>query len=334
MKSQKRTALISICILALIPLFKTNSAHSAEKYKGKKVIHIDSYHEGYEWSDDIFKGIKTALKGTGIEVRRFQMDTKRNGSEEFKKEAGLKAKAAIEEFKPDVIIASDDNASKYALVPYFKDGAIPVVFSGVNWDHKRYEYPWKNATGMEEVDMIPEMIKELKRHAKGNRVGMIGGNDETTRNDHNIYNPRFFDGKLKSVYPSTFDEFKTMFLALQKEVDMIIFGANASIKGWDNDAAEAWLLANTKVPTAAKDTFMARYVLATYAKEGTEQGEYPAKVALKILDGAKPSSIPVTQNKKVKLMINMDMAKKLGAVFSMSMLKVATVLQKDAPKKP
>jgi hypothetical protein len=40
------------------------------------------------------------------------MDTKRNTSEDFKKQAGLKAKKAIADFTPDVVIASDDNGTK------------------------------------------------------------------------------------------------------------------------------------------------------------------------------------------------------------------------------
>ena len=45
-----------------------------------------------------------------------------------------KAKAEIDAFKPDVVIAADDNASKYLIEPYFKDAALPFVFCGVNWD--------------------------------------------------------------------------------------------------------------------------------------------------------------------------------------------------------
>ena len=68
----------------------------------------------------------------------FRMDTKRNTDEEFKKTAALKAKAEIEASKPDVVIAADDNASKYLIQPYFKDASLPFVFCGVNWDEKGF----------------------------------------------------------------------------------------------------------------------------------------------------------------------------------------------------
>ncbi len=62
------------------------------------------------------------------------MDTKRNTSEKFKKNAAIRAKTAIENFKPDLIIATDDNASKYLITPYFVDSKTPVVFARLNWN--------------------------------------------------------------------------------------------------------------------------------------------------------------------------------------------------------
>jgi hypothetical protein len=120
----------SMFTFLLLLCFSTLAA--AGDLKGKKVLFIDSYHEGYEWSDGITKGVKQVLDGKGIELKIVRMDTKRNGGEEFKKQAGEKAKAAIEEFKPDVVIAADDNASKYIIVPFFKDSPLPFVFCGVN----------------------------------------------------------------------------------------------------------------------------------------------------------------------------------------------------------
>ena len=57
----------------------------AGKYDGKKVLFIDSYHEGYGWSDGITKGIETTLDGSGVELNIVRMDTKRNTDDAFKK---------------------------------------------------------------------------------------------------------------------------------------------------------------------------------------------------------------------------------------------------------
>ncbi len=80
----------------------------------------------------------------------------------------------INEFKPDVVIASDDNASKFLIKPYYKNADLPFVFCGVNWDAKVYDYPYKNVTGMIEVTPIPILIEQMELFAKGKRIGFIG----------------------------------------------------------------------------------------------------------------------------------------------------------------
>ena len=69
-------------------------------YAGKKVLFVNSYHEGYEWSDGIEAGLQDILKGSGVELEFVRLDTKRNPTDEFGREAGIKAKAEIEAFKP------------------------------------------------------------------------------------------------------------------------------------------------------------------------------------------------------------------------------------------
>ena len=156
---------------------------------GKKVLIINSYHIGYAWSDDIETGVSRVLnKHPEIEFRFHRMDTKRNASEEFKRTAGIKAKDLIESWKPDVVIASDGSASKYVVVPYYKDADLPFVFCGVNWDVTPYGYPFKNVTGMIEVAFLDELVKTLRTYAKGNRVGFLAPDRISTRKDLSFFN--------------------------------------------------------------------------------------------------------------------------------------------------
>ena len=146
-----KTFITTVCSLTMVMALAVSSF--AGDFDGKKVLYIDSYHQGYAWSDGITKGIEEALKDSGAELKVHRMDTKKKPSEEFKKEAAEKAKALIEEYKPDVVIASDDNAAKYLIAPYYKDSEQPFVFCGVNWDAGVYGFPTANITGM--VDSHP-----------------------------------------------------------------------------------------------------------------------------------------------------------------------------------
>lgn len=307
-------------------------------YKGKRILWVSSYHEGYETHDDEERGIRTVLKNTGVDFRIFEMDTKRNDSEDFAKQAGLRALALVKEFQPDVVIASDDNAQKHLVVPYLKDTDLPVVFCGVYWDASAYGYPCRNVTGMVEVDLTREMIRHFKQYTRGERIGFLAGDGETERKIVHIYNERFFNGAMKSYLVNNMEDFKSSFLRAQDEVDMLYVYNYAGIKNWDQRAAELLLAGHTEIPTGSHNRFMAPLVVFVVAKSMEEHGAYAAQTALKILHGAHPSAIPLAENRRAELLVNLKMAKRAGIVLPVSVLKTATVIgqevyqQETAPK--
>ncbi len=84
----------------------------------KRVIFIDSYYyPAYEWAAREVNGARSILESAEVEMKVISMDTKHNPDEDYIKAAALKAKAEIERYKPDLIIACDDNASKYLVQP-------------------------------------------------------------------------------------------------------------------------------------------------------------------------------------------------------------------------
>ena len=303
----------------------TSTATPAANYTGKKIVFVNSYHEGYEWSDGIERGIHTVLDGTGVEIKFIRLDTKRNPDVAFGEMAGAQAKAEIDAFQPDVLIAADDNAQKYVTVPYYKDTSLPVIFVAVNWDASSYGFPTSNVTGMVEVELPDQIIAQLKPYAKGTRVGFISIDTETERKVADVYNQRFFAGQMKTYWAKSMDDFKQAFLQAQNEVDLLLMNNNAGAEQWDETEMAKFILDNTQIPAGTINTWMVPYSLLALAKVPEEQGEWAATTALSILNGAPVSSIPVTENKKGYLVLNLKMAEKLGVVFPPSMLKNAEI---------
>ena len=303
----KKIIVAAICMAMVI------SAGSAfgKNYNGKKVLFIDSYHEGYAWSDGITRGVQSTLEGTGVNLKVIRMDTKRNTSDEFKKAAALKAKAEIEAFKPDVVIAADDNASKFLIEPYFKNAKLPFVFCGVNWDAGVYGYPYSNTTGMVEVTPIPQIIDQLKPYAKGIRLGMIAPDLLTAKKEAANYKS-VFGYDVTTYYAKDMEDWKKGFLELQNQVDMIIVDSDGGLYNDRADELRAFVEANTRVPTGSAYDFMAPLALISYGKVAEEQGAWSAQSALEILDGTSPSGIPLVKNKEGALIINAKIAKAMG----------------------
>ncbi len=303
------------------------NAIAKDRFAGKKILHIESYHEGYEWSDGIVNGIRSVLKDTDIALNVWRMDTKRHPDEAYKQKAAQNAKALIDSYQPDLVIASDDNASKYLVAPYYKDSKLPIVFCGVNWNASGYGYPYKNATGMVEVDPMEEILRYFKRFAKGDTVAYISGKTFTDQMIADYLNKIFCNGKMKIYSAQTFEEFKKVCLQAQKEADALLLNNNQGISGWNHKEAIRFAHTEIRLPTSTTNPWMAEYTLFAMAKLPEEQGAWAARTALAILDGTPPSDIKIVYNEMAVLTVNMRIAKKLGFFFDLADLQRARIIR-------
>ncbi len=311
---------------ALLTVFPGGWARAAQPFAGKTILWVDSYEPGYAWSAGLERGIRGVLAGSGVRLEIIRLDVNRAGSDPSRKEAGARAYARLLEIAPDVVIASDDAAQEDLVVPYLRDGALPVVFCGVNWDASMYGYPAPNVTGMVEVEAVDDMVRLMRRDARGPRIGYISGKTSTDYKISSILNKRFFGGAMKTYFAEDFEEYKRLFSLAQRENDMLFLRNFAGIEGWDHDKARDFLALKTRLPTASPLDFMADFVVYSIGKVPEEQGEWAARAALRILGGESPAGIPMAVNELAKLTVNLDMAKAAGIDIPLSLRKAAEVL--------
>ncbi|MBI5896559.1 MAG: hypothetical protein HZB24_11345 [Desulfobacterales bacterium] len=311
-----------VVLFSIVVLLAMSASGWAAGYAGKKILMIDSYHEGYEWSDGIVNGVKRTIEGKGIELRVVRMDTKRNPDDAFKKAAGLKAKAEIESFKPDVVIAADDNASQYVVMPFYKNASLPIVFCGVNWDATVYGYPYNNATGMVEVTPIVNLLQQFKSVVKGDRVGFIGPDNETVHKEFDNYKKKF-GLNLVGYFAKDYEDWKKGFVDLQGKTDFMVIDSDGGLYKEHKADMRAFVEANAQKPSGACYDFMADYAVLTYAKVSEEQGSWSAAAALQILDGKSPKDIPIAENKDGSVVFNARLAKITGSMLPFEVISTA-----------
>jgi ABC-type uncharacterized transport system substrate-binding protein len=307
--------IVSALILGVMLAVPVQAAH--------RILYVDSYHEGYEWSDGITNGIKKELNGKDVVLKIHRMDTKRNGSEQFKQRAGQEAKEAIENFRPNIVIASDDNAAKYLISQYYKNDKLPFVFCGVNYTAEAYGFPCSNVTGMLEVPPAAKLIYSMKHFTRITKVGYLASDTETERKDGE-FTKRDVREEYVERYAKTFDEWKKLFVSMQDEVDMLIVGNNAGINDWDDAEAERFAMVNTRKVTGCLLDWMTNKAFLGCTRIAEEQGEYAAKTALKILGGTQAKEIPLTRNTQANIIINKKIAGKLGIKVPESFMKIAS----------
>ena len=303
----------AVAVAAVAGAFGAREVVAADPaYAGKRVLHVDSYHAGNMWNDRIAAAVSETLEGAGVELRIVHMDAKRQPSEEANRAAALRIKGDIEQWRPDVVTASDDNAAQYLIATHYKDADLPFVFCGLNWDASIYGMPYRNVTGMVEVSPIPQIVRLLRQHAKGDRLGYIA-EDTTTKRKELEFHRKLFGITYDQVYfAKTFAQWQDGFRRAQQEVDMLLVLGVGAITDWDDAKGRTFAEAESRIPAGTDFSWLMNVSLLGVAKVPEEQGRWAAQAALKILDGVPPSRIPVTHNKEGRLYFNPAIAARLG----------------------
>jgi hypothetical protein len=295
-----RPSVVTLCLLASALLVHGGDAVAA------RCLYVSSYHAGYEWNDAIERSMAPILEGR-CELRRFYMDGKRHLEPAFAEEKAREAKALIDNWKPDVVITADDNAAKYLVMPHLRDVATPVVFCGLNWTAEPYGLPYSNATGMIEVGPIEPLVNEVRQVVKNARRAVFLSADEITQHKEyatarTVFGKQGITVTHKAV--RTMAAWEKGYTTAQKDADFIILGNYAGIGDWNPARARKYAYHHARKFTVTYLDWMAPFSMLTMAKIADEQGEWAAKTAVLILDGVKPTSIPVVANRRWNMFIN------------------------------
>ena len=155
-------------ILAVL-IFTCNGLFGNSIKQSKEVLLLQSYHQGYKWSDDIRDAIVAKFSlHENIELNTLYMDTKRIDSQEYLNSLASLYKKQFKTRTFDLVMAADNAALDFVL-KYHQEifNGAPIVFLGINDFNTHFEIPpfSKNLiTGVvEEVDIKStiELIKQM-----------------------------------------------------------------------------------------------------------------------------------------------------------------------------
>ena len=245
-----------------------------------------SYEQENPWCIQIKEGIDSVFAGNS-DIKYFYMDTKKNI------EGGVqKAKDAYElykRFRPDGVIAADDNAQSMFILPYLKDKVkTPVMFCAVNEKPEKYGYPASNVSGILERDFIGESIAFAKQLVPSiNTVGFLAKDSPSGRAIRNqieiesdTYLAKFAGFKLVKTIKETLavlEEYKKTCDALFVDATNGILDADG--RSLDNQQVTKIIAKTYKKPLIGANNFHVRYgVLCAVVKSGNAQGRISAEM--------------------------------------------------------
>lgn len=281
-----------------------------------RILIVHSYNLDYVWTADLDKSIHNVLDGQPYDIQWFFMDTKRQSSIEHKQEKGKEVQELIDKWKPDIIIAADDDAQEYAVKKYVNT-SMKILFCGVNKELSDYGYDKAtNVTGiLERQDYLN--IKNILYHlspSQQKRFFHLSEDSTTalgTRKELEVvdWSPVKF---VSSVQAKTFEDWKKAVIEAADISDLIVISQYYGVKK-DAETTETvppqeiirWTLDNSKIPVIGLFQFFVEDGGAFSAGPSEqEHGEFVAKTAINLLEKKiNIKDIPIIKNKHFMLSI-------------------------------
>ncbi|WP_169701480.1 ABC transporter substrate-binding protein [Desulfobulbus propionicus] len=325
-----------LVVLMAVSFFSPRAAAQADTPPRVLVVH--SYHEGQqEHVVDMTEGIEEALAGIDRELRYFHMDTKRNTSEVWKRQAGQRAKEILAEYRPQVVIAMDDNAQQYFTKDYAGQPGPPwFVFSGVNNDPAEYGFPAANVTGVLERPNVMESIELLRKiRPEVKRLLILADKSETT--DPLIAYCKTLHLPVTVVaydQPLTLAAWKAVLDRYHQQIDAVGLYVIRTIARSATDPTKVpeeelvrLLNEHYRLPTVGfYDSAAESGVLCAVSVSMKEQGRAAGLIARELLAGKRPGDFVVKPTDHGRIQLNLRTAEQLGIQIPYHIIKRAEVV--------
>ncbi|MFH0785512.1 MAG: ABC transporter substrate binding protein [Pseudomonadota bacterium] len=310
-------------LAALLILFLLFSpAFSFADQNKKHVLYLNSYHNGYKWSDGLLEGVRTVLnKGRfNVDLQIEYMDAKK-----FNYDAIAKNLLALykEKFKDDffdAIVISDNDALNF-INQYRQElfPGVPVVFCGIN-DLRESDIAAGNITGVvESFDFLATLDVAKKLYPQKDHLVILIDNSTAgvtiTRQIENILKTNQTGLQIEFWIQLSLEEAQQRVQNLPKNTFLFIAPYYQTINGlfFTSEEVSEAISSHSSVPIFTSWEFMVGYgAVGGRVLSGVEQGSTAGEMALDILQGTKADTIPIIREPSGIYLFDHKVMKKLG----------------------
>ncbi len=300
---------VALCTVFLSP--------EADAQTTKDVLILNSYHQGYKWTDDITRGILSALSPESGNTRIFieYMGTKWVKGKPYFEELRRIMELKFSKTRFDLIISSDNDAFNF-LCDYRNElfGKIPTVFCGVNYLNAAELEGKAFFTGVSETADIKESLDlALKLHPMTKRIFII--NDATisgrrVRAEIDRVLPHF-KGKVRFEFEPDKSLDRIIKDVESLSSDTLIFYTfylrDESGRFYEFDESISRICRHSSVPVyGAWDFNLGLGIVGGKLTSGFDQGSIAGHMALRILRGEKVDQIPVMMKGRSRYMFDYE----------------------------
>ena len=320
--------------LAALAWLLSETAYAAEH----RVLIVHSYHPEYSWVARMNAGISAVLNDAYVKTETVYMDAKRSPSPSQLTKAARKVWEKVQTFKPDVVLACDDAAQQYFVVPHLRGKSSPqVIFCGVNEDPVKYGYPASNVSGVLERMHYRQSFALLKVILPAvQRVAYVSDDSDTGR--------AIASGMMKDMFRApycvevgpvelvrTFAQWKQAVLGIKDFVDAFALPVYHVLLNEETGKIATpgevmdWTLSACGKPTVGFLSFAEEEgVMCGVLESGYEQGFEGARMVMQVLDDKSPAGVlPIRTTAQGYAMVNLRSAERLGVLVPYEVIEAA-----------
>ncbi|CDZ76075.1 ABC-type uncharacterized transport system, periplasmic component [Legionella massiliensis] len=259
-----------------------------------RILILHSYNVNMPWVQSLNQGVRTIFGDKAyISLRYFYMDTKRGYSQSYIEHVAKALHATIKNWKPDIVVAFDDDAHNLALLEFANSQDSKVILAGITDSRRWLEYEnTPNITGITEqipVKAIREILSLMFRNQK--RIYYLSDNSAASQTlDKSITDEDWGSFELvahKRV--ETFEQWKAAVNEANKTADILLVSVYHSIsegeQGADPKRLVSWMNKNSRIPVVGVyEGFIIDGGMLAIAISSLEQGYTAAWLALNIIE--------------------------------------------------
>ncbi len=290
--------------------------------EGKRVLVLNSYHQGFSWTDKVMEGVLSVFDPSqGVELYVEYMDTKRKADQQYFLQLKDLYQYKYEGVYFDAIVSSDDHALDFLLK--FRDELYPetpVFFSGVNNFKDSRISGHKLFTGVvEQSDISGTLDLILELHPHTNLITVVNDNTKSgiasgkkTRRVAEQFKDRV---QFKYLTNLSEDELKDALSELPRDaiVIYITYLQPPNRPPISIEKSTQIVLGASNLPVYGYwDQVLGHGILGGKVVSAFSQGETAAGMALRYLNGESFTNIGVEENSPNAYMFDYTALKKFN----------------------
>ncbi len=285
-----------------------------------RILIINSYSDGYDWSDEELAGIREVLSEAlpKFELYVEYLDTKNFYQKELFPFFAELLKKKYQERRLDLVISMDNAALEFST-QYRQDlfPGVPLVFCGINNYQPSLLSGQVQVTGVAEIhDSIATLALALQLQPQIREVVVLHDYTDTglaMRQELDSAKNQFPSLNFRYLPDAPLENSIKLLEELSNEQIVLLLSYAAVKMGRTFSQAEIGKLisANCPVPVyAVHAEQLGKGIIGGMLLEGRDQGRRASQLALRILRGEKPATLPVVTTNLSRAMFDNQVLEK------------------------